>query len=385
MHTELFQKELALIRAAQAHMDAGALAPNVHAAFSELLDGFEKQLRQSRRLLSMGDRMQAQLNALNQEIRAKEVKYRTIFSNAAEGIFRCSPEGGLAEANPAMAAIFGYDAPDEFLAQTRHVDELFDQASDRDLYRSLLKEKGGVQRFEAAMRRADGSTVWAQISTQALDDVKENKPSQVGVILDVTEHRQMLADLAHMANTDELTGLCNRRYFMELAQREIHRAKRSQRPLSLVMADVDHFKSVNDNLGHDAGDIALRALASVMRTCIRESDICARIGGEEFIVLLPETGRHYAKQAAERLRERMEGTRIEYQETTIHITLSLGLTTWQPELEETAPATATLDCLLKNGDIALYAAKTNGRNRLETYSAECKMPCRGERKKEGDA
>lgn len=374
MHTEFFYKEQELIRAAQEHLDENDFDQETHKVFSDLVAGFRKELRQTRRLLSLGDRMQAQLNDLNRKVAAKEARYRTIFANASEGIFRATTQGDIAEANPAMAAIFGYQSPDDFLRHTQSIGQLFQQKGDRKIYDTLLCEKGGVQRFEAAMRKADGSTVWAQLSTQALDDVDGEYcgASHVGVVLDVTQQREMLAELAHIANTDELTGLCNRRNFMELARRELRRAKRTGQPLSLIMVDVDLFKRVNDTWGHDAGDEVLRTLASVMRSALREVDICARIGGEEFVVLLPETNRKYARQAAERLRKKTETTCIDHGSECINITISLGLTTWHPSQKIDSADTDHLDSLLKSGDIALYAAKKNGRNRLETYPGTLK-------------
>ncbi|MGE4505923.1 MAG: PAS domain S-box protein, partial [Desulfovibrionaceae bacterium] len=229
MHTDFFQRERELIHAAEGTLERDDLAPEVRQPFTDLLAGFRRLLNQCRRLLSMGDRMQAQLNELNREIAAKEARYRTIFANAAEGVFRCTDKGEIAEANPALAAIFGFDDPDHLLRETGRLGRLFKQRADRRLYEKLLRETGGVQRFEAAMRRRDGTTLWVQLSTQALGEADGARcgASHVGVVLDVTEHRRMLAELSHMANTDGLTGLCNRRHFMELARRELERSRRT--------------------------------------------------------------------------------------------------------------------------------------------------------------
>lgn len=185
---------------------------------------------------------------------------------------------------------------------------------------------------------------------------------------------RMQEELQRCARTDALTGLINRRHFMELANREISRSARSGQPFSLCIIDADHFKSVNDNYGHDAGDAVLCSLADVMQSATREMDVVARIGGEEFVMMLPETTCAEARKVASRLRTAVAQNHIDHEGTQLGVTVSIGITcthSVQPSVEKAKKSDTplpTIDRLLQHADIALYAAKKNGRNRVEAYS-----------------
>ncbi len=172
------------------------------------------------------------------------------------------------------------------------------------------------------------------------------------------EHHQVLDELEQRAHTDSLTGLANRGRFMELAEVEIARAKRYQSPYAVMLLDIDHFKGINDKYGHKAGDVVLQELATIMRRTLREVDIIGRIGGEEFAVLLPETGVDEASQVAERLRQVVAHSELPTGDNvSLRITVSIGLAQMvdQPN---------ALDDILRKADTALYEAKNNGRNRV---------------------
>lgn len=155
---------------------------------------------------------------------------------------------------------------------------------------------------------------------------------------------------------DGLTQLTNHKRFLEILRQEISRATRYKTPLSLIMADVDHFKPVNDFFGHQAGDHVLKCLATLLKTLVRGSDHVARYGGEEFAVILPMTSLKDARQAAEKLRKSVETQRISYQGRAISVTMSFGIASW----ENNGPI--DLDGFLKMADEALYEAKNFGRN-----------------------
>jgi len=163
--------------------------------------------------------------------------------------------------------------------------------------------------------------------------------------------------LKRLASTDALTGAVNRREFIERGSAELARAARSRRPTTLLVLDLDHFKSVNDRYGHPGGDAVLKALVAMLKRETRVSDIVARLGGEEFAVLLPETSLEAALPVAERIRSALEARGIAHGETAIHATVSIGV----------AQSTVTigdLEALVAAADVALYAAKTGGRNRV---------------------
>lgn len=157
------------------------------------------------------------------------------------------------------------------------------------------------------------------------------------------------------ARTDALTGLPNRRHFMEVFARDVEQARRNNGALSVIIADIDHFKQVNDNYGHAAGDEALQRVAQVLRSNTRKGDFFARFGGEEFVISCPNTAEAAAKQLAERLRLDLEKTQVSFKGHTFFITISLGITSLQPTDDE--------ERLLHRADLALYEAKLDGRNR----------------------
>lgn len=161
--------------------------------------------------------------------------------------------------------------------------------------------------------------------------------------------------LLTMATTDSLTGLANRLFFQTEARREIHRAARYGRPLSIIVIDLDHFKYVNDTFGHAAGDTVLRQLARIIVVTMREGDVIGRVGGEEFAVLLPETNLDGAVASAERLRQRVGSHVFRHQDTSIQVTISLGVAQHSAQYSK-------WEAFFEAADKALYEAKANGRN-----------------------
>lgn len=159
-----------------------------------------------------------------------------------------------------------------------------------------------------------------------------------------------------MTIIDGLTQIHNKRYLMETLEREIPRARRHQRPLSVVMFDIDHFKGINDNYGHLAGDYVLKELATLVKSRLRPDDIVGRYGGEEFCALLPETSLQGAGAIAEDLRRRVQERRFVFEGENIPVTVSLGCSELTGEMD--------VLLLIKTADEKLYDAKRGGRNRV---------------------
>jgi diguanylate cyclase (GGDEF)-like protein len=174
----------------------------------------------------------------------------------------------------------------------------------------------------------------------------------------VTRVRDSRDELERLSRTDGLTGLPNRRHLMETLEKEVRRAKRNERPFSLLMVDVDHFKRYNDTFGHLAGDEVLKRLAQVLSAAVRTADYAARYGGEEFTVVLPETSLDSALEVAERIRAKMEEQTFGV-DAAGRVTLSIGIA------EYPADGT-TVEAVASAADSALYAAKEHGRNRVVT-------------------
>jgi diguanylate cyclase (GGDEF)-like protein/PAS domain S-box-containing protein len=183
----------------------------------------------------------------------------------------------------------------------------------------------------------------------------------------VIQNERMLLKTQSLANSDALTGLNNRRHFSTLANKEFYRALRYHNSLSLVMIDIDHFKEINDVYGHQMGDKVLQQVAHVFSEMLRDTDICGRYGGDEFCILLPETGQPDALKVAARLQKTVGKLPVLSGNVFSKLTISMGVASLGEK--ET-----TLDDLLLKADRALYLAKANGRNRVEVYTPDINIP-----------
>jgi len=182
----------------------------------------------------------------------------------------------------------------------------------------------------------------------------------MGITTDITERKQAVERLSHQASHDALTGLVNRRVLDQRLNDEIQRASRYKHILSVFMLDLDHFKSINDNYGHQTGDTVLRNFAKVLESSIRNTDYAVRYGGEEFIVILPETPLPKAKELAERLCNQIaESTFTTEDDKDLNLTVSIGIATY-PEHAQSSQT------LIEVADSVMYAAKKAGRNQVKT-------------------
>ena len=177
------------------------------------------------------------------------------------------------------------------------------------------------------------------------------------------ENARLFEQMEQLATIDSLTGLNNSRHFFFLAENEVERARRYNRKLTAIMMDIDHFKNINDTYGHKAGDQLLHALASQWLQELRKIDIIGRYCGEEFVLILPETGVENAARIAERLRQTVENISLTTPSGIIHITASIGLANLDKDC-------TNLDQLLEHADLALYTAKAAGRNQVKLYKHE---------------
>ena len=243
----------------------------------------------------------------------------------------------------------------------RNLEETFRLIHPDDLKGGMQKVQahfaGETARYQTEMRAKakDGSWVWFINLGRVVERDKDGRVTRfLGITLDVDQRHLMEEQFRVWAYMDSLTGLNNRRGFTETGAVEVERAVRYGHPLSLLMFDIDHFKHVNDAFGHQAGDEVLQGVTNCVNETLRQSDLKARWGGDEFIVLLVETGLEEAVDIAERLRRLVE-------ETNFHIaagiTLSIGIATLATD--------DTLEAIIRRADNALYLAKHSGRNKIE--------------------
>lgn len=199
--------------------------------------------------------------------------------------------------------------------------------------------------------------IHAELHRTDIDDLDGHpEPCWLVVVVDISERYQREQRLQLEASTDTLTGLANRRHFALEAEQAVHLARKHHRALAVLALDLDHFKRVNDEHGHDAGDVVLSTIAQRFRASLREPDLAARMGGEEFAALLPEADPVRATQVAERVRKAIAATPVMLPSgVALPVTASLGVDFWQPGEEDVQAA-------LKRADEALYRAKEGGRN-----------------------
>ncbi|MBL4583320.1 MAG: GGDEF domain-containing protein [Pseudomonadales bacterium] len=179
----------------------------------------------------------------------------------------------------------------------------------------------------------------------------------VSVGFNIMGHEKLVENYQALASRDELTGLYNRRRFIELAEQEVRRSERYERNVALLLIDIDSFKSINDTYGHQAGDAVIEDIADVMRGNFREADLYGRYGGEEFIALLPETSIGEAEFVAERMRRIIHQRWVRHEGNEINYSASFGIVQRHPKME--------LQQMVAQADKALYRAKDNGKNRVE--------------------
>lgn len=172
--------------------------------------------------------------------------------------------------------------------------------------------------------------------------------------------RWLYSETKFLSITDGLTGLYNRRYFQQSLDREFARAKRYNTSLSLFMLDIDHFKKINDNYGHQFGDKVLSEISKIIKNSLRRTDYIARYGGEEIIAILPETDMKKAAIPIERLRKTIEENIFKYGDKDVNVTVSIGVSQYIPGMQNEQE-------LVRQADVALYNVKESGRNKVSYY------------------
>jgi len=302
----------------------------------------------------------AERKQLEAALQASEAKYRLFVETAIEGVASLDHDRRLTFVNPQFASMLGYTI-EEMLG---HPYEMFmpeDQQADAEA-QEQIRTQGQDAVYERCFLRKDGARHWTLVSAKAILDAHGQFIGSFGMFTDINERKRLENRLKQQATTDGLTGAINRRYFFELADREICRAIRLNHSLALALIDIDYFKHINDTYGHAVGDEALLAVTHIFQKNIREIDVFARFGGDEFVLLLPETSLGEARLILERLCKALTAQPMDLSGKTVPITLSVGVASL-------ANATDSFEALLERADQALYQAKETGRNRVSVQFA----------------
>lgn len=312
-------------------------------------------------VLEMRRKLGEMVNTLHQNAERMALS-AGVFRHAHDGIFIADKEARIVEINPAFTLITGYSREE---ALGKHPWELGFAAHDQNFFTQVWQEQreGGEWRGENWNQRKDGEVYAAWLDVFVVRDEDERIRHYAGVFSDITAAKEQQKDLERMAYHDPLTQLPNRALFGDRLQQALARAVRSQELIAICYFDLDGFKPVNDKLGHEAGDRLLVELAVRLRTCLRETDTIARMGGDEFALLLCglkalEEGRHTLDRLLASINEPfvLDGK-------SVHVSASIGVTVFP--FDDTTP-----DTLLRHADHAMYQAKTSGGGHYHLFDAE---------------
>lgn len=294
-------------------------------------------------------------------LQVSEQRFRDVAGVSADWIWEIDAAGRYTYASESVRPILGY-APEDVIGKTPFDFMSPDEADRVRLAFGTIAIRGDAfHDLENIVLDAQGKPHHTLTSGKPIRNASGQLIGYRGVDRDITDRKKVEQELERLAQTDSLTGLANRRHFMALAEQEISRTVRYGGELSVLMLDIDHFKNVNDTYGHPTGDLVLQKLGSLCRESFRDIDIVGRLGGEEFAVVLPQTGTLQAIDVAERLRQNIATCSLPLPHgQPLHFTVSIGVATL-------AEKNTNLDTLLGLSDKAMYEAKHGGRNRVCTY------------------
>jgi len=299
--------------------------------------------------------------ALQAKFLESEERFRGIFESARDAIVSVGEDGNVVMANRAAQELLGYG--EENLSGMEAI-RLFpprfaDYWKELSVYASGMGPGNERRNIEILVLSKSGAEIPVQLTLA--EKFVRGQRIQTAILRNISERKAFEEELRLQSITDTLTELYNRRHFLSLAQNEAERTERNRVPFSVLLMDVDRFKQYNDAFGHDEGDKVLRALGEEIRKNFRTMDTGFRHGGEEFLVLLPETTAEAAVIPAERLRKRFSTIPFlpHPDEEPRKVTLSIGIAEFRPGL--------SIDDLVRSADRAMYAAKNAGRNRTVCY------------------
>ena len=304
------------------------------------------------------DALEGKVEERTRDLRESEANLRALLDNSPVAmVLTRIADHRVVFANRRAAEMFEVPVED---VEGRSAPDFWVVPGDRERFLTGLYKNGRVDDLETQLRAQGGRMFWARVSGQQMRFRGEE--TLLGAMVDISAQRAAEDRLRELATHDALTGAFNRRHIEEVVKREFERADRYGRPLTVAMLDADHFKRVNDSYGHQVGDDVLRELADRCRRTLRSNDVLGRYGGEEFVIVFPETGLDEARVVAERLRGAIAERPVSTGDLSLPVTVSIGLAT--------SSRGQTPDSLLARADAALYAAKRGGRNLVHALAVD---------------
>jgi diguanylate cyclase (GGDEF)-like protein/PAS domain S-box-containing protein len=302
--------------------------------------------------------------AVDEMMREAVRRYESLFENATEGIFQTTPEGRYLSANPALARIYGHTTPDALIAHLHDIEhQLYVQPERRAEFVRLMQEQGTVRNFESQVYTRDGSIIWISENARVVRHADGSVQFYEGTVVDITERREHEAALEYQAHHDSLTGLPNRALLPDRIEQAITQAGRSGKQVAVVFVDLDHFKLINDSLGHHVGDRLLLEVASRLKTCVRGNDTVVRQGGDEFVLVLAEQqGEDDILAVVSRLLDAVSQPWTDNGQE-YGLSCSIGVSCFPQDGDEPG-------ALLRSADAAMYQAKASGRSTYHFYTPE---------------
>src|SRR5579863_5601744 len=303
-----------------------------------------------------------ELRAIERDVQAARERFRVAFENAPVGMTIATADGRVLQANGSMCEITGYTR-DELLtmniATITHPEELEERTQ---LDAQLMGGEIDSYIRDGRLLRANGEAVWVSRHVRMLRDEDGNPLQVLTHFVDITERRMMERELRHMADHDPLTGLLNRRGLETELERHVPHVNRYGDRGALLVLDLDHFKAVNDTLGHEAGDRLIVTVATLLGRRLRSSDAVARLGGDEFAILLPDANAEVAEHVAEQVvADIQQNAFVDHAQTTRRVTVSIGVTLFTQDQ-------VNAESVLVDADLAMYDAKEAGRDRVVMHS-----------------
>ncbi|MCX8109874.1 MAG: diguanylate cyclase, partial [Syntrophorhabdaceae bacterium] len=285
---------------------------------------------------------------LNADMRVAKEQMETIFNTSPDAamISRIS-DGMIVYVNDGFIKASGFTR-EEVVGKTSLELKIWRTPHDREAFVTELKQKGYINNFEAILQRKDGRSFPGMVSASILNI--NNIPHMISVTRDITERKMMEEQLRSMSLTDELTGLYNRRGFFTLAEQQLKVVERKKKAMMLFYIDLNKMKEINDTLGHQEGDRALKDISKILQEVFRESDIIARIGGDEFAVLALETTEESEVILTKRLHNTLD-VHNNSKGRKYRLSLSIGVAQYKPEVH------VTLDQLMAHADKCMYEQK----------------------------